>query len=308
MMTQHPHTPPATSLTIPSPCQLKVLKLIAKLVVGTPPDDQDMALDKLTRLFLKDPPLAARSLPSCMPAILPLLRVRALQHSTAALLTSLAKGNPTNQAAIAGAGVIPVLVELLSQGIQTHFEDLGGAAEALTAVIHESPTNQAAAAAAGAIPALASLLRARHMQGEVATALAALALGNARNQAAIAAAGAIPALVPLLECDSMERQSAAMHALGNLAFNNPVNQVAIAAAGAIPGLVGQLDQDSLWHQAQAVRALLNLSTGNAENQAAIAAAGGIDAMYRLTHSEDVDLRDEAGFLLAMVIKSVSKRG
>ncbi|KAG1662828.1 hypothetical protein FOA52_009042 [Chlamydomonas sp. UWO 241] len=121
----------------------------------------------------------------------------AQQEEAARALGNLAAGDHQTKFAIASAGAIPALVEMMestpysSVRIRIHAEEYG------------------------------------------ASTLSNLAEGHAQNQTAICiAAGAIPVLVQMLDWGLLcaGGNKAAERALDNLAHNHPQNQAAIAAA------------------------------------------------------------------------------
>ncbi|KAG1672772.1 hypothetical protein FOA52_002760 [Chlamydomonas sp. UWO 241] len=149
--------------------------------------------------------------------------------------------SPDNLAAIAAAGAIHPLVQMLTSGSQADVQS-----NALTALVHlvAHAGNLVAIAAAGAIPSLvqllgpASTLPVRQNASSLLIELSA----NADCQVAIAAAGAIPQLVQLLAPDSLPTLSATflLMRLAPTAANADV----IVAAGAIPQLVQLLRSGS----------------------------------------------------------------
>ena len=141
-----------------------------------------------------------------------------------------------NQAAIAEAGGIPPLVELLRDG---NAEGKLQAAWALAKLALDNAANRVLIAEAGGIAPLVELLRDDRERAKVSAAwvLYHVACNNNANQGAIAAAGGILPLVQLLRDGSADVKAAAAQALRNLARNNASNAVAIAAAVGLETLV-----------------------------------------------------------------------
>ncbi|KAG1676481.1 hypothetical protein FOA52_002301 [Chlamydomonas sp. UWO 241] len=204
------------------------------------------------------------------------------------------EGHLEAQDAIAAAGAIPALVQLLGPDSTAGVQASATLALCLLATDHAQ--NQAAiGSAAGAIPALVKLL-APNMPAEVRRhallALCNLAANHAQNQAVMAAAGAIPILVQLLGPESLsDVQAIAARTLGSLAFNHAQN---LAAAGAVPALVQLLGPgssadvqlgpgSSAGVQENAAGALMNLAL-DAGLKVTIAAAGAIPPLVQLLGS------------------------
>ncbi|KAG1680550.1 hypothetical protein FOA52_014997 [Chlamydomonas sp. UWO 241] len=241
------------------------------------------------------PPLARRDVKSLVRKLGADARPSQQQQALNTIMKlSICDGDRDSLVAIAAAGAIPPLVQLLgglgsSAGKQGHAavalgnlamtaENAGiiAAAGAVPPLVHMlGPRNVAVIVAAGAIPPLVQLTAhgaTYSVQGNAAGALMVLAV-NAANQSTIAATGAIPPLVKLLGAGSPNARFA-VAALNNLALNNPATVVAIAKAGAIPALVRLLGPGSDTEtNLAAAQALIELCRTNTENRAATAAAG-----------------------------------
>ncbi|KAG1656410.1 hypothetical protein FOA52_009388 [Chlamydomonas sp. UWO 241] len=194
-------------------------------------------------------------------------------------LSRLAAVHPQNMPAIAAAGAMPALLQLLerrpSRAAFT-LRDLAAVDTEIRSVI----------AAAGAISSLLKLLGPDCSDYVQEAAAAADGLGaaagalwflsdSAENQAAITAAGAIPALVELLGADLWDDvQEKAARALCNLACDHALNQATIVAAGAVQPLVQLLksDKSSEVLQEAAADALCALAVDDAQTQSVIVAA------------------------------------
>lgn len=110
------------------------------------------------------------------------------------VLGNIVFANDTNKVAIAAAGAIPLMVELLRVGSD---EVKAGVAWALANFTMNNAANKVAIVRTGAIPLLVDVLRGGSDEGKAgaASALAGLMAGNDAHRAAIMAAGAI-SLVP----------------------------------------------------------------------------------------------------------------
>ncbi|KAG1678472.1 hypothetical protein FOA52_014503 [Chlamydomonas sp. UWO 241] len=204
------------------------------------------------------------------------------QADAANELGCMAHGDAQKKTAIAAAGAIPALVQLLhdcdgSVRSSSCWAVTECAAGALGSLAAGHAQNQTAIADAGAIPALVKLLDKDVdicadicVQKEAAFTLSSLAHEHVQNQTTIVAAGAIPALMELLGSRAYAAQAA--RALGSLAASHAQNQTVIADAGAIPALVellGSAWDDSPDVQEAASAALDSLSAGHMQNLAAV---------------------------------------
>ncbi|KAK7232264.1 hypothetical protein SO694_00030320 [Aureococcus anophagefferens] len=145
-------------------------------------------------------------------------------------------GSTPTKAAIAEAGGIPLLVDLVRDGSA---DAKWHAARVLGAIALGNDTNRILVAEAGAIPPLVELLRdgSAVAKAEAAWALCNLACGNDANQVLIAAAGAIVPLFELLRDALPAVKMQAGSTLRSLARNNDANAVAIAVAVGFEALV-----------------------------------------------------------------------
>ena len=239
----------------------------------------------------------------------------------------------SNQQAIAKAGGIAPLVQLLDDGTEQATE---WASEALKRLADSSNENQAQIAKklVGLLSSSSALAQQR-----AANALWELAANNEASPTVIVNAGAISPLVMLLSSGVTEAKDAAKAALQMLALNNPSNQLAIATglvallgggssesqehvthllltlasdstnrvaiskAGAIPRLIAQLSPQSggatsTKAQELASCVLAKLSGDSLENVGAIAAAGGIAPLIRLLRSPSAQAQAYAACVLA----------
>ena len=210
--------------------------------------------------------------------------------NAARAMASLARANASNQGAIARAGGVPPLVDLL-QSTTPHLKRRGTALSAATesnadsialinevvsaiwATAHENPSNQAKIADQGAIPLLIALLLQRDSPEVYRNAAGALwSLGAAEtNQECIAKEHGIVPLIALLNdrgtpAGALETSAGALRSLA--ALNE--NRVAIASSGGIPALAQLFENGTLESKEEAAGALAALVIGNRENQSAVA--------------------------------------
>jgi HEAT repeat protein len=191
------------------------------------------------------------------------------------MLQKLAINNADNQVAIARAGAIAPLVNLLSDPLHAVRAEAAIALEYL--VVFEAETNygnQVAIGQTGAILTLAKLLKDPYSSVRVAAAgaLRSLAYQNADNQARITQVGFLPAaLVPLLHRDNVTVPPIVL--IRTLAGSSTEGQAAIAKAGAIEPLAQLLKHEDSIIRGEAAEAIISLARNNADNQAAMSQAG-----------------------------------
>lgn len=207
------------------------------------------------------------------------------KQRAAFMLRHFAAEHAENQIAIAQAGAITPLVQLLEDSSPGLREE---AARALWNLARNNKDinvdNQVAIVSAGAIRPLIRLLEDEVPRVRVVAAavLNDLAIDNIANQIAIARAGAITPLIKLLRNDEAPGLVMAASLLQSLASHSAQSasttgdsQVASALSGAIPPLVELLRADTLLAQEQAASTLGTLAAYNADIQAAVARAGAI---------------------------------
>ena len=206
-------------------------------------------------------------------------------------LLGLTHNNDANGVAIAEAGGIAPLVELVRGGSAAAKQH----ASATLAILAMNDGNKVAIAEAGGIAPLVELLRSgsEDAMWYAVSVLAELAV-NVANKVAIAEAGAI---VPLIELVRGGSDRAKQWAAGrdSLAFND-ANKVAIAEAGGIVPLVELVRGSSANAKREAAGALAMLAFNDAN--AAIAEAGGIAPLERLARDAEGNAKKWASKALA----------
>jgi hypothetical protein len=179
----------------------------------------------------------------------------ATKTNAAAALYDLASSNDANRAAVMRAGALPLLVELLSNGLDKERED---AAATLCSLAAGIAANKAAVAAAGVIPLLVELL------GSGSEGLRSKATGTLVNIAgtdhtAGMRAGVIPQQVELLRGGCDEVKALAAGTLGILTGGDRVDIAeAIVATGALSPLRAMTRGGSDHCKDKAAAALRNL--------------------------------------------------
>merc|ERR1739838_9625 len=153
----------------------------------------------------------------------------------ACFLAKMALANPDNQEAIAAAGGIPALVELLTAGSSDeHGDDAKQNAAGALWHLSEKEKNKVEIAKAGGIVLLVKLITGGTpgAKENAAGALRSMAHSKEHLKVAIAQAAGVAALVTILteEDNTPQAKEYAAGALCALAQNNPANQNVIAEA------------------------------------------------------------------------------
>ena len=135
-------------------------------------------------------------------------RKRTAQAAAALALCRLADGaSGQTLDAIAAAGAVPALVQLMLRG-QPGGPEKMRAAEALMGLVEDEGEQRCAAvAAAGGIPALLALLEPGSSGEHTASALAWLAHNSPQRAAAVVAASGVPRLLCMLQSAGSSREA-----------------------------------------------------------------------------------------------------
>jgi vacuolar protein 8 len=196
------------------------------------------------------------------------------QQELCSALWSLSKGHERNQKLIAQQGGIPLLIALLDDHPDIHY-DAAGALWSLS----EEPTNQELIAEAGGIPKLCGLLKyvaVNKAARETASGALERLAANADNRVLIADSNGVDLLIPLFDGGSAGTKKHVNAALLALTKDNPSNQffvcsglvAMLASAGEETSEVSQqtaAQVSKLEAQTHATRVLYTLSF-NAENR------------------------------------------
>ena len=235
------------------------------------------------------------------PAVLkPKPEVALMQKEFASALWSMAANNSDNQEAIATAGGIPLLVQLLRGSSEVH-GDAAGALWSLAAATN----NQKLIADDGGITALVGLLKtgSKGAQETSAGALHVLA-SRTENRVLISDVRGIPLLVACFEVGSPEAKDQAADALLTMVVNNSVNQSAVAREA----VAVLSNQHSLPEAQEHVTKLLRNLALDPENRASMATAGAIPQLARqLRDGQPFGQEMAAGALAQLALKSAALR-
>lgn len=229
------------------------------------------------------------------------------QAAVAAFLANVASGNSANQAALAQAGAIQLLIDLLKSG---RSEAKGWAASALGNL--QNPTNQRLSAEAGAIEAIVEVLQGHKayvppQKGGLfsscscrkrapphgntsmlaARAISSVAYNNESNQARIVEAGGVEALVKVIREGSPEDELEAQKALGFIwsgASPLPAVKAKLLDADAVRVLIEVVRNATDESKSQAANLIARLANDDPLAQSAIATCGGVPALVELANN------------------------
>ncbi|GFP99572.1 U-box domain-containing protein 13 [Phtheirospermum japonicum] len=221
------------------------------------------------------------------------------QRSAAGEIRLLAKRNADNRVAIAEAGAIPLLVQLLStpdSRIQEH---------AVTALLNLSicEDNKGSIISSGAVPGVVHVLRKGSMEARENAAATLFSLSVIdENKVTIGASGAIPPLVALLAEGTQRGKKDAATALFNLCIYQG-NKGKAVRAGVIPTLMELLTGGvSMVDEALAILAIL---ASHPEGKAAIGAAGAVPVLVDVVGNGSPRNKENAAAVLVHLCSSSS---
>ncbi|XP_041995012.1 U-box domain-containing protein 13-like [Salvia splendens] len=195
------------------------------------------------------------------------------QRSAAGEIRLLAKRNADNRVAIAEAGAIPLLVQLLST------PDSRTQEHAVTALLNLSifEDNKGSIISSGAVPGIVHVLKKGSMEARENAAATLFSLSVIdENKVTIGASGAIPALVALLSEGTQRGKKDAATALFNLCIYQG-NKGKAVRARVIPTLMRLLTepQGTMVDEALAILAILS---SHPEGKSAIGAAEAVPVL------------------------------
>ncbi|KAK6775193.1 hypothetical protein RDI58_026194 [Solanum bulbocastanum] len=214
------------------------------------------------------------------------------QRAAAGELRLLAKRNADNRVCIAGAGAIPLLVELLSSSDSRTQE------HAVTALLNLSINegNKGTIVNAGAIPDIVDVLRNGSMEARENAAATLFSLSVVdENKVAIGAAGAIPALIDLLCHGTPRGKKDAATAIFNLSIYQG-NKVRAVRAGIVPPLVRLLKDPGGGMMDEAL-AILAILASHQEGKAAIAQSEPLPVLVEVIRTGSPRNRENAAAIL-----------
>ncbi|KAG5240463.1 U-box domain-containing protein [Salix suchowensis] len=212
-------------------------------------------------------------------------------------IRSLSKRSTDNRILIAGAGAIPVLVNLLTS------EDTSIQEHTVTAILNLSiyEDNKGLIMLAGAVPSIVQVLRAGSVEARenAAATLFSLSLVD-ENKIIIGASGAIPALVELLENGSTRGKKDAATALFNLCIYQG-NKGRAVRAGIITALLKMLT-DSRNCMVDEALTILSVLASNQEAKVAIVKASTIPVLIDLLRTGIPRNKENAAAILLSLCK------
>ncbi|CAM8961137.1 unnamed protein product [Rhodiola kirilowii] len=214
------------------------------------------------------------------------------QRAAAGELRLLAKRNADNRVCIAGAGAIPLLVELLSS------PDTRTQEHAVTALLNLSinESNKGSIVNAGAIPDIVDVLKngSTEARENAAATLFSLSVVD-ENKVAIGAAGAIPPLIDLLCHGTPRGKKDAATAIFNLSMYQG-NKVRAVRAG-IVGPLMRLLKDAAGGMVDEAVAILAIIASHPEGKMTIAQADPVPILVEFIRTGSVRNRENAVAIL-----------
>ncbi|XP_011089810.1 U-box domain-containing protein 13 [Sesamum indicum] len=214
------------------------------------------------------------------------------QRSAAGEIRLLAKRNADNRVAIAEAGAIPLLVQLLST------PDSRTQEHAVTALLNLSicEDNKGSIISSGAVPGIVHVLKKGSMEARENAAATLFSLSVVdENKVTIGGSGAIPPLVTLLNEGTQRGKKDAATALFNLCIYQG-NKGKAVRAGVIPILMRLLTepQGSMVDEALAILAIL---ASHPEGKAAIGAAEAVPILVDVIRNGSPRNKENAAAVL-----------
>ena len=244
----------------------------------------------------------------CAPLVRILQRGDSFSKSEATRALCSITVNSDGRAAVAAAGAISPLLDLVARG-GDHLAKRN-ALQTLTNLMYKDDTMRVAIFRAGCIRPVVMLLRSDDdlVKQQAAGLLKNLVYGTAiETQArlirdAVVAAGAVPALIEIVNTGSELSKAQATATLANLAAGHYDHKGLIAAAGLVP-LVDLVRDGSDSCKRSAAMALRNLCTSSTEfaqlsdNRVAIAAAGAIPLLVAAETGSHAGVKEQASAAL-----------
>ncbi|XP_015583828.1 U-box domain-containing protein 13 isoform X2 [Ricinus communis] len=198
------------------------------------------------------------------------------QRSAAGEIRLLAKRNADNRVAIAEAGAIPLLVDLLST------PDSRTQEHAVTALLNLSicEDNKGSIISAGAVPGIVHVLKKGSMEARENAAATLFSLSVVdENKVTIGSSGAIPPLVTLLSEGTQRGKKDAATALFNLCIYQG-NKGKAVRAGVVPTLMRLLTEPGGGMVDEAL-AILAILASHPEGKSAIGAAEAVPVLVEV---------------------------
>ncbi|XP_015874109.2 U-box domain-containing protein 13 [Ziziphus jujuba] len=214
------------------------------------------------------------------------------QRSAAGEIRLLAKRNADNRVAIAEAGAIPLLVDLLST------PDSRTQEHAVTALLNLSicDNNKGSIISSGAVPGIVHVLKKGSMEARENAAATLFSLSVVdENKITIGASGAIPPLVTLLSEGTQRGKKDAATALFNLCIYQG-NKGKAVRAGVVPTLMRLLTEPGGGMVDEAL-AILAILASHSEGKAAIGSADAVPVLVEVIGSGSPRNKENAAAVL-----------
>ena len=236
---------------------------------------------------------------------------------------SLLASKSCHQDRVASAGVIPVLVEIISNFNSKQKENphdpvaitssvARRAADAITNLAHENHTIKSTVRNDGGIPPLITLLHCVHdvkVQRAAAAALRTLAFKNPDNKNQIVEEGALKMLLFMVRSEDSSVHKEAVGVIGNLVHSSLPIKKRVLDEGALQPVIGLLSSSCLESQREAALLLGQFAATEPRdyNMTRIVQRGAIAPLVEMLKNPDPGLREMAAFALGRLAQNADNQ-
>jgi len=236
---------------------------------------------------------------------------------------SLLASKSCHQDRVADAGVIPVLVKIIS-GFNSEQKEkpqdpvaitssvARRAADAITNLAHENHAIKSTVRHDGGIPPLISLLNCVHdvkVQRAAAAALRTLAFKNPENKNQIVEEGALKMLLFMVRSEDSSVHKEAVGVIGNLVHSSLPIKKRVLDEGALQPVIGLLSSTCLESQREAALLLGQFAATEPKdyNMTRIVQRGAIVPLVEMLKNSDPGLREMAAFALGRLAQNADNQ-
>ena len=236
---------------------------------------------------------------------------------------SLLASKSCHQDRVADAGVIPVLVQIISNFNSKQKEKphdpvaitssvARRAADAITNLAHENHAIKSTVRHDGGIPPLISLLHCVHdvkVQRAAAAALRTLAFKNPENKNQIVEEGALKMLLFMVRSEDSSVHKEAVGVIGNLVHSSLPIKKRVLDEGALQPVIGLLSSSCLESQREAALLLGQFAATEPKdyNMTRIVQRGAIAPLVEMLKNSDPGLREMAAFALGRLAQNTDNQ-